>query len=159
MELIDSPLLGPDGDQWKKEYRQNPPPKAEEFEAWADAQLFSLQAAELYPKFKDMIYPLSETSNPNVVKDLWKFINLVSVSMVRVLWTEPEACYVVQNYQAVCGKTVDELWGLDDVLNRTPSWHAKHSLLAKKRDALTTRFRAILRKVDEVSPRAHSSSR
>ena len=27
-----------------------------------------------------------------------------------------------------------------------------HSLLAKKRDALTTRFRAILRKVDEVSP-------
>ena len=33
-----------------------------------------------------------------------------------------------------------------------------HSLLAKKRDALTTRFRAILRKVDEVracSPRAH----
>jgi vacuolar-type H+-ATPase subunit D/Vma8 len=26
-----------------------------------------------------------------------------------------------------------------------------HSLLAKKRDALTTRFRAILRKVDEVN--------
>ena len=32
-----------------------------------------------------------------------------------------------------------------------------HSLLAKKRDALTTRFRAILRKVDEVSePPPHS---
>ena len=33
-----------------------------------------------------------------------------------------------------------------------------HSLLAKKRDALTTRFRAILRKVDDVracSPRSH----
>lgn len=28
-----------------------------------------------------------------------------------------------------------------------------HSLLAKKRDALMTRFRAILRKVDEVSAR------
>lgn len=28
-----------------------------------------------------------------------------------------------------------------------------HSLLAKKRDALTTRFRQILRKVDEVSRR------
>lgn len=27
-----------------------------------------------------------------------------------------------------------------------------HSLLAKKRDALTTRFRQILRKVDEVPP-------
>ena len=27
-----------------------------------------------------------------------------------------------------------------------------HSLLAKKRDALTTRFRQILKKVDEVSP-------
>ena len=29
-----------------------------------------------------------------------------------------------------------------------------HSLLAKKRDALTTRFRSILRKVDEVRPSA-----
>ena len=32
-----------------------------------------------------------------------------------------------------------------------------HSLLAKKRDALTTRFRAILRKVDEV--RVHPAPR
>ena len=30
-----------------------------------------------------------------------------------------------------------------------------HSLLAKKRDALTTRFRAILRRVDEVSTNAY----
>jgi len=33
-----------------------------------------------------------------------------------------------------------------------------HSLLAKKRDALTNRFRAILRKVDEVRPFVHSVS-
>ena len=33
-----------------------------------------------------------------------------------------------------------------------------HSLLAKKRDALTTRFRAILRKVDEVRYRNLSFS-
>ena len=33
-----------------------------------------------------------------------------------------------------------------------------HSLLAKKRDALMTRFRAILKKVDEVRPLAHSLS-
>ena len=32
-----------------------------------------------------------------------------------------------------------------------------HSLLAKKRDALTTRFRAILRKVDDVSPVARDN--
>lgn len=31
-----------------------------------------------------------------------------------------------------------------------------HSLLAKKRDALTTRFRAILRRVDEVSANSHT---
>lgn len=31
-----------------------------------------------------------------------------------------------------------------------------HSLLAKKRDALTTRFRAILKKVDEVRTRTRS---
>lgn len=34
-----------------------------------------------------------------------------------------------------------------------------HSLLAKKRDALTTRFRAILRKVDEVRPSVPHTSR
>lgn len=36
-----------------------------------------------------------------------------------------------------------------------------HSLLAKKRDALTLRFRAILKKVDEVSwlHRAHDDTR
>jgi len=34
-----------------------------------------------------------------------------------------------------------------------------HSLLAKKRDALTTRFRAILRKVDEVSPPPSTSKK
>ena len=33
-----------------------------------------------------------------------------------------------------------------------------HSLLAKKRDALTTRFRAILRRVDEVSANSHISN-
>ena len=33
-----------------------------------------------------------------------------------------------------------------------------HSLLAKKRDALTTRFRAILKKVDEVSPSGQCAS-
>lgn len=33
-----------------------------------------------------------------------------------------------------------------------------HSLLAKKRDALTTRFRAILRRVDEVCKTITSSS-
>jgi vacuolar-type H+-ATPase subunit D/Vma8 len=32
-----------------------------------------------------------------------------------------------------------------------------HSLLAKKRDALTTRFRAILRKVDEVRFHSYTS--
>ena len=34
---------------------------------------------------------------------------------------------------------------------RLKSAQTGHSLLAKKRDALTTRFRAILKKVDEVS--------
>lgn len=77
LELLDSPLLGPEGDKWKKEFYENRPPKPEDFEAWADAQLFSEQAVKEYPKFKDLIYPLSETENKAVMTDLWKFINLV----------------------------------------------------------------------------------
>ena len=41
---------------------------------------------------------------------------------------------------------------------RLKSAETGHSLLAKKRDALTTRFRAILKKVDEVRPVHHADS-
>lgn len=39
---------------------------------------------------------------------------------------------------------------LTNTKSRLKGAQTGHSLLAKKRDALTTRFRAILRKVDEV---------
>ena len=76
-ELLDSPLLGPEGDAWKKSFYEQRPPKPDDFEAWADAQIFSLEAVQEYPKFKEMIYPLAEAKNKNVIQDLWKFVNLV----------------------------------------------------------------------------------
>ena len=76
-ELLDSPLVGPEGDAWKKSFNEQHPPKPEDFEAWADAQIFSLEAVQEYPKFKEMIYPLTEAKNKNVIQDLWKFVNLV----------------------------------------------------------------------------------
>jgi len=41
---------------------------------------------------------------------------------------------------------------LTNTKSRLKGAQTGHSLLAKKRDALTNRFRAILRKVDEVRP-------
>ena len=69
--------MSPEGDEIKKQWYANRPPKPEEFEAWSDAQLFSVLASQEYPKFKDMIYPIEEVQNKIVLKDMWRFINLV----------------------------------------------------------------------------------
>ena len=132
-ELLDSPLVGLEGDAWKKSFNEQRPPKPEDFEAWADAQIFSLEAVQEYPKFKEMIYPLTEGKNKKVIQDLWKFVNLVCFPAhcpYIVLFIQPS---VLQNYQAVSGKTIDALWGLDDVRNRKPSWHASPTA-SKKTD-------------------------
>ena len=42
--------------------------------------------------------------------------------------------FVYQNYEAVSGKTIDKLWGLEDISHRKPSWHAKPTAQPKKED-------------------------
>ena len=81
-ELLDSPLRVPDGDAWKADFYEHRPAKPEAFEQWADAQIFSLDAAKMYPKFQEMIYPLDNAKHPAVLGDLWKYIDLVRIAIL-----------------------------------------------------------------------------
>ncbi|TFY60551.1 hypothetical protein EVJ58_g5078 [Rhodofomes roseus] len=99
-ELIEAPIRGPEGEQWKKEPRQMP----EEYENWVDAQLFSEQAFHYYDNFKDAINPLTKTRQKANLDKLWSIVN--------------------ENYVAVCGKTADALWQVDNIRQITPQWHA-----------------------------------
>ncbi|KAH9935650.1 uncharacterized protein B0H18DRAFT_419553 [Fomitopsis serialis] len=98
--LIESPLLGPEGEQWKKEPRQMP----EEYEHWVDAQIFSEQASQYYANFRDVIYPLTKTRQKANLDKLWSVVN--------------------ENYIAVCGKNTESLWRIDEIGQFTPQWHA-----------------------------------
>ncbi|GBE81159.1 hypothetical protein SCP_0308850 [Sparassis crispa] len=100
LEMLESPLLGPEGETWKKETRKMP----EEFEDWADAQIFSARASEKYANYADMIFPLEKTKSRHVLDNMWRQVD--------------------RNYEAVCGMDVDSLWQLKDIRHRAPQWHA-----------------------------------
>ncbi|KAG2153717.1 uncharacterized protein EDB93DRAFT_1081918 [Suillus bovinus] len=99
-ELLDSPLLGPQGEKMKQTPRKMP----EQYEQWLDAQIFSQQASNNYANFKDLVFPLSRTEDRTVLKDMWKHVNV--------------------NYQSVSNMSIDTLWQLDEALRRTPQWSA-----------------------------------
>ncbi|KAG8213928.1 hypothetical protein J3R82DRAFT_10674 [Butyriboletus roseoflavus] len=99
-ELLESPLLGPQGEKLKTLPRQMP----EQYERWLDAQIYSKQASESYANFEDLITPLERTKDPSVLDNMWKFINL--------------------NYTSTSGLSIDSLWRLDEALRRTPQWSA-----------------------------------
>ncbi|KAF8904426.1 hypothetical protein CPB84DRAFT_1727744 [Gymnopilus junonius] len=99
-ELLTAPLLGPEGEEWKKQSRQMP----EDYEKWVDAQLYSEKASSLFASFKDIIFPLEKTRRQNVLDDMWKQIN--------------------RNYIAVSGEEIDFLWQLQDAFDYAPQWSA-----------------------------------
>ncbi|KIJ67776.1 hypothetical protein HYDPIDRAFT_107270 [Hydnomerulius pinastri MD-312] len=99
-ELLERPLLGPQGEQLKGLPRQMP----EQYEMWLDAQIYSKQASELYANFKDLISPLEKTSDRSTLDNMWRFMNL--------------------NYKTVSNLPLDTLWQLDEALRRTPQWSA-----------------------------------
>lgn len=72
-ELLESPLLGPEGEKLRTLPRQMP----EQYEKWLDAQIYSKQASESYANFKDLIHPLERIKDPSVLDNMWKSINLV----------------------------------------------------------------------------------
>ncbi|KAG1809301.1 uncharacterized protein BJ212DRAFT_1448757 [Suillus subaureus] len=99
-ELLDSPLLGPQGEKMKQTPRKMP----EQYEQWLDAQIFSQQASNNYANFKDLVFPLSRTEDRAVLKDMWKHVDV--------------------NYNSVSNMSIDTLWQLDEALRRTPQWSA-----------------------------------
>lgn len=113
-ELLESPLLGPQGEKLRTLPRQMP----EQYETWLDAQICSNQASELYASFKDLINPLERTKDPSVLDNMWKFINLVCFPNL------PKRLILIlhQNYKTTSGLSVDSLWRLDEALHRTPQW-------------------------------------
>ena len=73
LELLERPLLGSDGDALKNLSREMP----EEFDVWFDAQIQSDKASSYIQNYKSLTHPLVKTTKPQVLKDLWKCVNLV----------------------------------------------------------------------------------
>jgi hypothetical protein len=74
-QLLEGPLLGPEGDAWKNLPRE----MSDEYERWIDAQIYSEKASELYANYKDIVYPLEKTKRRAVLENMWKYVNLVSI--------------------------------------------------------------------------------
>ncbi|KAL1736146.1 hypothetical protein EV714DRAFT_242551 [Schizophyllum commune] len=99
-QILETPLLGPEGQEMRKMSRQMP----EEFERWVDASIYSQKASEIIGNFKDVIFPLEKTKNKTTLENMWKYINM--------------------NYKSISGQDINKLWGLEDALNAPPQWHA-----------------------------------
>ncbi|TFK23947.1 hypothetical protein FA15DRAFT_620109 [Coprinopsis marcescibilis] len=98
--ILEGPLLGPEGEAWRKEPRAMP----EEFEKWVDAQFFSQKASNEVTNWKDFCFPLVATRKKDVMNNIWKTMNA--------------------NYQAISGCDIDTLWQLNGALEITPQWSA-----------------------------------
>ena len=76
--MLEGALLGPEGDEWKKEPQKLP----EAYEQWVDAQLFSKEAADRWLTFADTIFPLDKTAKKPVLDAMWSKIKQVCVTLV-----------------------------------------------------------------------------
>jgi hypothetical protein len=76
-DMLEGPLAGPDGDEWKRLPREMP----EQYEKWVDAQIYSEIAANKSANFKDIIRPLESTKRAPVLATMWKYINSVSLCL------------------------------------------------------------------------------
>jgi hypothetical protein len=77
-DILEGPLLGPDGQELKQLARSMP----EEYEQWIDAQLFSRRASQKYANYQDTIKPLENTRKKHVLDTMWKNINLVAAPLL-----------------------------------------------------------------------------
>ena len=72
--MLEGPLLGPEGDNWRKLPRTMP----EEFEVWCDAQILSERASKELDEALDVVSPLQKAKNHVAVTDMWRRVNTVS---------------------------------------------------------------------------------
>lgn len=74
LEILERPLLGPEGDAWKNVPRG----MSLEHEQWIDAQIYSEKASDKYRNLEPLVYPLDKTQDQATLDDLWKLVNFVS---------------------------------------------------------------------------------
>ena len=70
-ETLDAPLLGPQGEKWRKQSRDVP----EELSLWIEAQSLSEEASRKLGRNLDIIFPLERTKESGVVDAMWTRIN------------------------------------------------------------------------------------
>ncbi|KAF6743545.1 hypothetical protein DFP72DRAFT_932870 [Ephemerocybe angulata] len=99
---LEAALLGPDEKAWKDEPRHTP----EEYERWVDAYLVSIKATENHKKWKDSIFPLSNTTKKEVLDGMWKNISL--------------------NYKSYTGEDIDSVWQLNGAFTMSPQWSSHY---------------------------------
>ncbi|KAH9979163.1 hypothetical protein BJV74DRAFT_858646 [Russula compacta] len=113
-ETLETPLLGPQGKQWRNQSRAMP----EELNWWIEAQSLSEEASRKLGRNLGIIFPLEETKKSGVVDAMWICINDVgtfkNLSMITLM--QP------QTYKAVTNMDLDRLWRVEDEFLRIPQW-------------------------------------
>ncbi|KAF8829046.1 hypothetical protein HHX47_DHR3000898 [Lentinula edodes] len=109
-QILETPLLSPDGKEWNTDAHE----KYDPYKKWVVAQSQSQTASNKWANFEEIISPLHRTKIKHVLDTMWKTIN--------------------GNYKGTCGKDLDALWGLSEVLNATPQWHAYGLILGRGDD-------------------------
>lgn len=73
--MIESPLLGPNAEEYKATPRTMP--KA--YSQWLNAEIMSDKAADQFEKLERLVSPLSKVTNRTALDNVWKQIKLVSI--------------------------------------------------------------------------------
>lgn len=79
-EILEAPLLGPQGEQWRKQPRSVP----EEFTLWVEAQSLSEEASKRLGNKLGIIFPLEKTMNKGIVNAMWIRINDVRTQFPNI---------------------------------------------------------------------------
>ncbi|KAI0062875.1 hypothetical protein BV25DRAFT_1855093 [Artomyces pyxidatus] len=102
-EILEAPLLGPDGEKWRKLPRESP----EEFIRWVEAQSSSDEASKTFEaNGLDIIFPLENTKKRNVLDMMWRRINAA--------------------YEKSTGANLETLWQLGNETKRVPYWGTRN---------------------------------
>lgn len=128
-ETLETPLLGPQGEQWRNQSRAMP----EELNWWIEAQSLSEEASRKLGRNLDIIFPLEKTKESGVVDAMWTRINdvgkLKNLSVITLM--QP------QTYKAVTNMDLDRRWRVEDEFLRTPQWSATASPGKRNAKAVT----------------------
>ena len=94
--MLDSVLLGPEGEKWKKTKGEFDHPQ--EYEDWLDAQAMPLRMKLHASNWEDFIYPLEKTQSRSVLEDMWYYINVVRTNDLdlRVHFFVLNLCYTTE---------------------------------------------------------------